>query len=317
MIHVTLRQLEYFVAAVRHGGAARGAEALNVSQPSISKAIADLETLWGERLFVRLHAQGLEPTPAGLERFRQAQALLQQAAALTSTARGALEGTLSFGCLSTLGPRHVPAILSRFARDHPQIRVRLEEGDTESLTRQLERGSLDLALMYDLGLARGVRVERVAELWPYALLPQGHRLAARSTIGLAELAREPLVLIKLPHSREYFLSLFRAAGTSPDIVAETASLEMVRAMVANGLGVSVLTTRPARDVASDGKRLVCRRLRGPLAPQPVALVSPPGADAGDRLREAMAAAVRAYFSQAADEALRPARVREMARSARA
>ena len=48
MIRVTLRQLEYFVAAARHGGAARAAESLNVSQPSISKAIADLEALWGE-----------------------------------------------------------------------------------------------------------------------------------------------------------------------------------------------------------------------------------------------------------------------------
>ena len=49
MIRVTLRQLEYFVAAARHGGAARAAESLNVSQPSISKAIADLEALWGGR----------------------------------------------------------------------------------------------------------------------------------------------------------------------------------------------------------------------------------------------------------------------------
>ncbi len=66
MIHLTLRQLEYFAAAVEHGGAARAAQALGVSQPSVSKAVAELEAHWGERLFVRLHARGLEPTAAGL-----------------------------------------------------------------------------------------------------------------------------------------------------------------------------------------------------------------------------------------------------------
>nr|WP_232533494.1 LysR family transcriptional regulator [Delftia acidovorans] len=58
MIQISLRQLEYFVAAARHGSTARAAEAIGVSQPSISKAIADLEALWGEALFVRRHARG-------------------------------------------------------------------------------------------------------------------------------------------------------------------------------------------------------------------------------------------------------------------
>ena len=65
-MQINLRQLEYFAAAAHHGGAARAAQALNVSQPSISKAIADLEALWGEALFVRLHARGMELTAAGV-----------------------------------------------------------------------------------------------------------------------------------------------------------------------------------------------------------------------------------------------------------
>ena len=78
MIHFSLRQIEYFDAAARCGGAAAAAKALQVSQPSISKAIAELESLWGEQLFVRLHARGLELTAAGALRFRQAHALLRQ-----------------------------------------------------------------------------------------------------------------------------------------------------------------------------------------------------------------------------------------------
>lgn len=148
MIHFSLRQLEYLVAAAHHGGAARAAQALHVSQPSISKAIAELEALWGERLFVRLHARGLEVTAAGAVRVRQARAVLRQAESLLAPRAVALQGLLRVGCLSTLGPRYLPDILSRLRMAHPDIEVQLIEGDIESLTRQLERGSLDVAVFH-------------------------------------------------------------------------------------------------------------------------------------------------------------------------
>lgn len=300
MIHLNLRQLEYFVAAARHGGAARAAEALSVSQPSISKAIADLEELWGEPLFVRLHARGLELTAAGALRHREAHALLEQARTLAAPRSGELAGLLRVGCLSTLAPRWLPDMLARMAADCPAIEVQLVEGDTETLTRMLERGALDVALMYDLGLARGVRLVPLMQLRPYALLPWGHRLARATSLRIADLAREPLVLINLPHSREYFLSLFRDAGVAPRIVHESASLEMVRSLVANGLGVSLLTTRPLRDQAYDGKRIACRRLRGQLALQSVVLAYPPPGSFASPLAEPFAAVVQASVSRQAD-----------------
>ncbi|MEO7954155.1 MAG: LysR substrate-binding domain-containing protein [Polaromonas sp.] len=301
MIHFSLRQLEYFTAAARCGGAARAAEAMNVSQPSISKAIAELESLWGERLFVRLHARGLELTSKGVTRYRQASALLQQAGGLAAPRSATLEGELRIGCLSTLAPRYLANILAVMQAGFPGIQVRVEEGDTETLTRLLERGSLDVALLYDLGLARGVRLEPVTNLWPYALLPWGHALAARSSLRLTELAREPLVLISLAHSREYFLSLFRIAGATPRIARESTSIEMVRAMVANGLGVSLLTTRPLRDESYDGKRIACRRLRGPLLPQSVVLAYPAEGNQQADLLTPFTQTVHSSFSGQADE----------------
>lgn len=297
MIHFSLRQMEYFDAAARFGGAAAAAKALQVSQPSISKAIAELESLWGEQLFVRLHARGLELTAAGALRAKQAHALLRQAQALTAPRALALTGKLRMGCLSTLGARYLPGILARMQAEYPGIQVEVEEGDTETLTRQIERGALDTALMYDLGLARQVRLQPVAELWPYALLPHGHALAAKTSLRLADLAPEPLVLINLPHSRAYFLSLFHAAGLSPQIAFESASMEMVRTLVANGLGVSLLTTRPVRDVAYDGKKLACRALRGTLRPQVVVLASPLGGDPQPALSQALQATVQACFAR--------------------
>lgn len=303
MIHCTLRQLEYFAAAARHGGAARAAAALHVSQPSISKAIAELEALWGQKLFVRLPARGLELTPAGAQRQRQVRTLLAQAEALSAPPQqGTMSALLRVGCLSTLGPRYVPAILARLADEFPGIEVRLEESDTEALLARLERGALDLALMYDLGLARKVRLEPIAELWPYALLPARHALARRASVSLADLAREPFVLIDLPGSREYFLSLFRAVGAAPRVVRETGSLEMVRGMVANGLGVAALTTRPVLDVAEDGRRLVTRRLRAPLRPQSVVLAQPRDGCPQPDAAAAFARAARSVFAASAQAA---------------
>ena len=297
MIHFSLRQLEYLVAAAHHGGAARAAQALHVSQPSISKAISELEALWGERLFVRLHARGLEVTAAGAARVRQARAVLRQAQALLAPRAVALQGLLRVGCLSTLGPRYLPDILSRLRVAHPEIEVQLVEGDTESLTRQLERGALDVALLYDLGLARSVRLVPVADLQPYALLPWGHALTRQTRLKLVDLAREPLILIGLPHSRDYFLSLFRAEGVTPHIAFESPSMEMVRTLVANGLGVSLLTTRPARDISYDGKRLACRELQGNLQPQAVVLAYPFDDDQQPALTQVFTQTVNASFSK--------------------
>ena len=300
MINISLRQLEYFAAAARHGGAARAAEALSVSQPSISKAIADLEALWGETLFVRRHARGLELTAAGHMRHREAHALLESARALEGPRTDEEAGLLRVGCLATLAPRHLPAMLVRMRERHPRVEIEVHEGDTEALLQMLERGALDTALLYDLGLARPVRLEPVTAFVPYALLPARHALAARASLSLAALAQEPFILIDLPHSREYFLSLFRQAGVAPRIAHATPSIEMGRSLVANGLGVSLLTTRPVRDWSYDGKRLACRRLRGPLAAQAVVLATPERLGAHNPRAALFARVARECFTQQRD-----------------
>jgi DNA-binding transcriptional LysR family regulator len=272
-LRYTLRQIEYFAAAAQHGGTASAARALNVSQPSISHAIGELEALWEEKLFFRVHAQGLELTSAGKRRYRQAQLLLQQAAQLGQGYEDSIEGELSVGCFSTLGPMYMPGIMRAFQKQYPKVQIRLMEGDTEEMLKMIERDTLDLALVYDMGLARPLRLHHVGEQAPYVLLPAGHALASKDTLTVKDLDGERFILINLPHSRDYFLSIFGFAGVTPNIVAESASLEMVRSLVANGHGVSILITRPSRDFSYDGKRIVCKPLSGTFPPQKIALAS--------------------------------------------
>jgi DNA-binding transcriptional LysR family regulator len=106
----------------------------------------------------------------------------------------------------------------------------------------------------------------------HVLIPAGHRLARRRAVSLAELIDEPLVLLGFPQSRDYFLSIFYGLGLRPHVAHETPSFEMVRGLVANGLGYSVMHSRPASDQALDGMRLVYRPASEKVRPTRLGLV---------------------------------------------
>lgn len=180
-----------------------------------------------------------------------------------------IAGDLAVGCFSTLGPMYLPAIMRTFVELYPEVKLRIVEGDTEELVSKVERGMLDLAIIYDMGLLRELTISPLGQQSPYVLLPAGHRLANRPALQVKELSGEPFILIDLPHSRDYFLSILQVGGVAPQVVLKTRSIEMVRSLVANGHGVSILVTRPSRDYSYDGKRIVCKPLEGKIPPQKI------------------------------------------------
>lgn len=265
-----LRQMTYLLAVAESGSTAAAARAVNVSQPSVSQAVAQIETHFGQPLFLRLAGQGMQPTPFGRQKFAEIEALLAQARAVLAPVAG-LGGEMLLGVYSTLGPRHAPRLVRDFTARHPAARITLVEGDLAELTRELRRGRIDLALVYDAGLPADLALTPLQAVPPHVLVPPDHRLAVSGAVSLAQLADDPLVLINLPHSRGYFLSLFQICGVTPRIAAETASVEMLRAMVANGLGVGLLATDLPHDLAYDGGRVVRLALTDPLPPSRIAL----------------------------------------------
>ncbi len=273
MIHFSLRQIEYFVAAAECRSTLNAAKALSVSQPSISHAIAELEAQWAERLFVRLPGKGIELSSAGTRRYQQARQLLQSAAQLSAHSSDSVVGDLSVGCFATLGARHMPTMVERFAQRYPSVRIAIFEGDTEELVERVERGTLDLALIYDMHLSRKVTLHPVGLQSPYVLLPEHHALAAKTSLNIQDLGGEPYILLDLPHSRDYFLSLFRAGNVEPNVIMELRSVEMVRSLVAHGHGLSILVTRPAGDLSYDGRRIICRPFDASIAPQRVVIAA--------------------------------------------
>jgi DNA-binding transcriptional LysR family regulator len=261
MLKFSLRQLEYAVQTADSGSVAAAAEILHVAQPSVSAALKKLEVTIGLQIFIRHHAQGLTPTSRGASFLAEARRLLAQGEELarqSDAQTGPLKGRLQIGSFVTLAPTYAPILISRFNKLYPDVEIVLEEGVQSDLLNGLRNGQHDLALMYDVDLPADIEAKQVASLKPYILLPALHKLARFKQVSLSKLANDKLILLDIQPSRTYFLRLLEAQNVKPIIGFSSASLELVRGMVARGLGYSLLVTRPAGDQSYDGEKLrVC------------------------------------------------------------
>ncbi|SAL12322.1 LysR family transcriptional regulator [Caballeronia telluris] len=268
---VSLRLLRYFVAAAQSGSTTAAANELSVSQPSISVAVRELEALFGEDLFARGPGTKMTLTRFGTRKLDEARRLLKAAAAFEADDGGDPAcGEVQIGVFSTIAPVYLPLVL-RIARErYPNLAVRFIEGDLAEIEAWLKSGRIELALTYDVALPSDIARECLAELQPYALVPEQSRLARkRGAIALAELAKEPFILIDLPHSRDFLMAPFWQFGLAPEVRYRATSMELVRGMVANGLGVSLLITQSATNTQVPG--IVERPIREATVRQPLVI----------------------------------------------
>ena len=198
------------------------------------------------------------------------------------------------GCFLTVAPRYLPALLAGLGRDVPSLSVRVEEGDHDEILAALEAGRTELALTYDFDTPASLQVRPVAQLAPVAVLPVRHRLARQASVKLAELVDEPYLLLDLPHSRDYFAGIFRAAGLTPRIAFRSRSQELLRGLVGNGLGWTIQNVQPQSPHAIDGSRTTSLPLERGLPAVRLVLAAAPGPASRPAVR-ALADYVHAAF----------------------
>lgn len=263
-LHYSLRQLRYFVITAEALSFTAAAKRLHISQPSISTALADLEEAFGVQLFVRHHASGLSLTQSGRDLLGRARNLLKGAEELQLAAEeldSGTTGSISLGCMVSLAPPLMPGIISHFVAEHAAISFRTTEAHQDTLLNGLHDGSLDIALTYSLDIDEGIAFTPLIALPPYAILPKTHRLANARKVSLTDLLSEPYVMLDLPHSREYFSTLFDSAGARPVAAFRSSQPEVVRGMVANGLGFSILNFPLKSTRTVDGEDFVVKRFK--------------------------------------------------------
>ena len=279
MIPFTLRQLEAFVAVMETRSVSLAARRLQLTAGAVSLAISELEDAMEVQLFVRRRGKGAEPTPAGAAALEGARTALSEArslADLSRTLRGELAGELRIGCFATLSPWLLPPILDHFASEHPGVDVEFVEETTDVLTERLRAGQLDAALMYANHLAGGIVGNEIVSARLQVALAPGHRLAARDEVPLSELDGEPAILLDIEPSLSHVEEIVRRAGHVPWVRWRSRNPETIRAMVAYGLGYTIIMGRPYGDRSIEGLPLVYRRIADPIPANSVVLAVPKG-----------------------------------------
>lgn len=165
------------------------------------------------------------------------------------------ESRLTIGFFITLGPQVVPALVADFARQQPDIDIRLLEADHEDLIEQMRAGRIEAAITFGPADEPGMTVELLRPADPHILLSVDHPLASRTSLRLADVAELPMILLDHPSVRKSTAALFERNRLTPHIRLQSPSFAMVRGLVAQGLGYSIVPQSPQTRITPDGKEI--------------------------------------------------------------
>jgi LysR family hydrogen peroxide-inducible transcriptional activator len=246
---MTLTELKYIVAVAREKHFGRAAEACFVSQPTLSVAIKKLEEELDVKIFER-GASEVSTTPLGEQIVRQAQAVIEQAAAIRETAKRGkdpVSGPLRLGVIYTIGPYLLPDLVRQTIATLPQMPLVLQENFTSKLLDMLRSGELDCAILAEPCPDTGLALAPLYDEPFLAAVPDNHRFAKRKQISADELKSETMLLLGTGHCfRDHVLEVCpEYARFSSDAEGirksfEGSSLETIKYMVAAGMGVTVV-----------------------------------------------------------------------------
>ena len=270
---MNLRRLQYFVKIVDIGSLTQAADILHVAQPALSQQLATLEGEVRQQLLLRTK-RGVTPTEAGKVLYRHAQLILrqcEQARSDMNAAGGGLSGAVSVGLAPGTAAAGLAVPLLRAVRTrHPGVVLYLNETYGTTLSELVMNGRMDLAVLYGgrtavHGLAfRPLLSERLCLVGPAALDPPPE------TVPLALIADMDLVLPR-PYNvvRKMVDDACAGIGIAPRVVAEIESAGTLAAVIAEGLGATILPESMAREVVASSpawlSRLVEPAIEAPLA----------------------------------------------------
>ncbi len=276
---MNLQQLGYFVAVARRRSFTRAAEACFVAQPALSQQIRKLEEELGLPVFER-RRRGVDLTLAGtafLEYAEQVLKLVEESKQRISDLQSVRQGSISVMCLPTVATYWLPAVITQYRAQYPDIDVHIHEhaGCTpDDFARTMcDLGIVQLGESHDRG-APDALTERLFVDEQLLVVPAGHRLAGGAglnapAVALRETAGEAFILPKPICGMGRTISqAFSDAGFAPRVRLETSQVEAVREMVSAGLGVGFM---PAMAMGRKDPAVRWRHLKNPVPRRTIAL----------------------------------------------
>ena len=265
---LTLRQLRYFSAVAEVGRISHAAIRLKISQSAVTTAIRELEDLLQQQLFHR-HSHGVELTNAGRRFLSHASTILSAAeeAMQMPDESAQVTGLLTLGASYTVLGYFLPHHLQRFEQLHPLITVNVIEMARDAIEEGVNAQRYDMGLVLTSNVVqRKLAIETFfgspRRLW----VPAKHPLLERSEVTLADVAKEPYIMLTVDEAATTSLKYWGITPHRPRIKLRTSSVEAVRSTVANGLGVTILSDMVYRPWSLEGRRIETINLTDPIPP---------------------------------------------------
>jgi DNA-binding transcriptional LysR family regulator len=259
-----IRQLDMFRAVAEEGSFTRAAERLHVSQSAISRQVKLLEDELGGRLLHRgaRRAALTHPGELLLKMAGRVNRDIQEVVSQISETHALTRGTLTLAGGMTVCMYILPRLLKRYRTLHKKVDLRVVSSSAESLLRMLRAHEVDLALMTLPIVAKDLEVVPVLREEMVVVTAPGHPLPRRRTVEPEELGRFPLILYEAgSNTRKVQDQLLLEEQIPVEVAMETENVEIIKAMVANGLGITLI---PYAAIAKDVRhgRFAFARIRG-------------------------------------------------------
>jgi DNA-binding transcriptional LysR family regulator len=256
-----LRQLEIVKAIAETGSFTAAGARLHVSQSAISRQILLLEDEFHERLFVRL-GRRVQITAAGEALLQLSHRVfndIRDTSASITDRQKVLTGTINIVGGMTVCLYVFPPLLKEFRKHHPQVEIKVATGGTQRLMRRVRNGQADLALLtlpVDDPALTSVPVLR-EELM--LVMPAGHPLSSKDSVGVEALVGQPFIIFEQgSNTRRTLDEFFVREQIKPKIVTETENVEIIKSMVAAGLGVAIVPFQSVERETRGGSLKVVR-----------------------------------------------------------
>ena len=259
-----LRQLEIIRAIADTGSFTAAGEKLHVSQSAISRQIILLEEELGEPVFHRI-GRRIRITPAGESLLQLSHRVfqdLQETVSGIGDKRESLRGTMRLVGGMTVCLYVFPALLAEVRRLHPNLDLKITVGSAERSIAMLRSGAGDLGMITLPVDATDLVAVPVLEEELLLITYPAHPLAKRKSIAAADLDKQAFVLFETGSiTRRLVESFFTREAIGPEIIMETENVEIIKAMVRNGLGISIIPWQAAAADVRSGQ-LFCSRIMG-------------------------------------------------------
>ena len=242
-----IRHLKYISTVAKCGSLFEAARTLMVSESAVSAAIKACEQELGYSIFIRRPSRPLVLTPTGAEFVRSAQHFVDHAEAFYDESVGfgtQLKGTIRLGCFSAFSSLLLPPIMRRCQERLPMLTLQIFEYDLPEMLSRLRNGDVEIAVTYDLHYDSDIEFRPLFSVTPHVGVSATHHLGGRQTLRLSELAKEPLILLDYPVTRQHILKLFADRGITPRVLYHPKSIDTLHALVAHNFGYSIFFLRP-------------------------------------------------------------------------